>query len=109
MGTNEKITDEMLPASQWRSAMLAGKLLGAAPCRTTERSTAPSKVTDPSGNLMGKRPTASELTTTAGRVFWISVSTVGSKLTSQISPRCGVDELGLDNIASLPPLAFGPF
>jgi hypothetical protein len=51
---------------------------------------------------MGRRPTASELTTTAGRVFWISAPTVGSKLTSQISPRCGVTGLGLDNVPSLP-------
>src|SRR5882724_11694681 len=59
-------------------------------------------------NLMGRRPTASELTTTAGRVFWISVPTVGSKLTSQMSPRRGGAGLGLDNVASLPHLTLTP-
>ena len=59
-------------------------------------------------NLIGRRPTASEPTTTAGRVFWISVPTVGSKLTSQISPRRGVAGLGFDNVAALPRLALSP-
>ena len=43
--------------------------------------------------LDGKRPTASELITTAGRVFLISIPMVGSKLMSQISPRFGVKRL----------------
>ena len=60
-------------------------------------------------NLMGKRPTTSELITTAGRVLRISVPTVGSKLTRQISLRCGVEALGLDNVSFLPCLAFYPF
>jgi len=59
-------------------------------------------------NLIGRRPAASEPTTTAGRVFWISAPTVGSKLTSQISPRRGVAGLGFDNIAALPRLALSP-
>jgi len=40
-------------------------------------------------SLMGSRPTASELTTTAGRCFWISAPRVGLKSTSQTSPRLG--------------------
>jgi hypothetical protein len=44
-------------------------------------------------SLMGSLPTASELMTTAGRSFWISAPTVGSKLMRQTSPRRGVGEL----------------
>ena len=47
-------------------------------------------------SFTGNRPTASELTTTAGRVFLISAPTVGSKLTIQISPRFG--ETGQNHI-----------
>ena len=49
-------------------------------------------------SLIGSRPTASELMTTAGRVLRISAPTVGSKLTFQTSPRLGRELLGaLDN------------
>ena len=37
--------------------------------------------------FIGNRPTASELTTTAGLAFLISAPMVGSKLTTQISPQ----------------------
>ena len=37
----------------------------------------------------GNRPIAVELTTTAGRVFWISSPMLGSNLISQIFPRRG--------------------
>src|SRR6266571_6038247 len=53
-------------------------------------------------NLTGSRPTPSELSTTAGRVFLISDPMVGSRLTSQISPRFGLRGLVLDNVATLP-------
>ena len=53
-------------------------------------------------SLIGSRPTASELMTTAGRTLRISAPTVGSKLTFHTSPRLGV-ELGIvDKVASLP-------
>ena len=58
---------------------------------------------------MGSRPTASELSTSAGRVFLISAPIVGSKLTSQISPRRGVRGLVFDNVATLPLFATGLF
>ena len=53
---------------------------------------------------MGSRPTASELTTRAGRVLWISVPMVGSRFTNQISPRVG-ETLLVDKIPSLPILS----
>ena len=43
--------------------------------------------------LIGNMPMASELTTTAGRVFVISAPLVGSKLTSQMSPRLIVNDV----------------
>jgi len=52
-------------------------------------------------NFTGKRPTASELTTTAGRVFLISEPMVGSNLTSQISPRLDW-LLVLNDVTTLP-------
>ena len=54
-------------------------------------------------------PTASELSTTAGRTFLISAPMVGSKLTAQISPRLAIAVLVLDNVATLPMLTFGLF
>src|SRR4051794_31808378 len=59
-------------------------------------------------SLIGRRPTESELITTAGRVFLISAPSVGSKQTSQISPRLGDTGLVLYNVAALPlgPLGF---
>ncbi len=54
---------------------------------------------------MGRRPTASELMTTAGRVFLISAPTVVSKLTSRISPRFGGGRLVLNDVTALPFLA----
>src|SRR4030095_11747723 len=57
-------------------------------------------------SLIGRRPTASELITTAGRVFLISAPTVGSRFTSQTSPRRG--GLVLDNVTTLPEFAFLP-
>jgi hypothetical protein len=54
-------------------------------------------------SLIGNRPTASELMTTAGRVLRISEPSVGSRLTSQISPRRGLLLLDvLAKVASLP-------
>src|SRR5438067_1830790 len=53
-------------------------------------------------NFIGKRPTPSELSTTAGRVSLISDPMVGSRLTSQTSPRLGLGGLVLDNVATLP-------
>ena len=58
-------------------------------------------------NLTGNRPTPSELRTIAGRVFLISDPTVGSRFTSQISPRFGLRGLVLDNVATLPLFALG--
>lgn len=52
-------------------------------------------------NRRGRRPNASELTMTAGRVFFISEPTVGSKLTSQISPRLGEGGLVLNEVSTL--------
>jgi hypothetical protein len=51
-------------------------------------------------SLMGNTPILFELMTTAGLIFLISVPRVGSKLTSQISPRCGEFELVINNISS---------
>ena len=47
---------------------------------------------------MGKRPIVFELTITAGRILRISDPIVGSRLTSQTSPRLGV-ALILNNIS----------
>src|SRR5260370_28696923 len=55
-------------------------------------------------SFMGSRPTPSALTTIAGRVLRISAPIVGSKFTSQISPRCGLGEI--DKVSSLPLFAF---
>jgi len=52
-------------------------------------------------NRRGSRPSASELTITAGRFFCISEPTVGSKLTSQISPRFGDGGLVLNEVSTL--------
>src|SRR5437867_778669 len=60
-------------------------------------------------NFIGKRPTASELRTNAGRVFLISDPIVGSKVTRQISPRLGLGGLVVDNVATLPLLTLGQF
>jgi hypothetical protein len=57
-------------------------------------------------SLIGRRPTASELTITAGLVFLISVPTVGSRFTSHTSPRIGEETLEFGNISSLPGLSF---
>jgi hypothetical protein len=53
-------------------------------------------------SLIGSLPTASELTTTAGRVLQISAPSVGSNRTRQISPRLGASVL---NDVPLEPLA----
>ena len=52
-------------------------------------------------NLRGSRPSASELTITAGRVFCISEPTVGSRLTNQMSPRFGEGGLVLNEVSTL--------
>src|SRR3982750_354239 len=46
----------------------------------------------------GRRPIASMLITTAGRIFWISAPTAGSKSISQISPRLGAGTLAMQVI-----------
>ncbi len=52
-------------------------------------------------SLIGSRPSASELTMTTGRDFFISEPTVGSKLTSQISPRLSDGGLVLNKVSTL--------
>ena len=52
-------------------------------------------------NLIGSLPTAFELTTIAGRCFWISAPRVGLKSTSHISPRLGPTLLIVDNVPRL--------
>lgn len=54
-------------------------------------------------NRMGNTPTASELTTTTGRVFRISAPIVGSRPTIQISPRL----ILIHEVPCLPVLTFG--
>ena len=57
-------------------------------------------------SLIGKRPVASELITTAGRIFRISEPIVGSKFISQISPRRGLGGFVFNKIS---PFKFTPF
>ncbi len=67
-------------------------------------------------NFIGRMPTASEFTTTAGRFFLIYAPIVGSKLTSQTSPRLGkclilnyVPALQLLSIRILPVICYHLF
>src|SRR5947209_15374516 len=43
----------------------------------------------------GSRPIVLTLTTKAGRIFWISAPTAGSKSTIQISPRLGAGTVAM--------------
>lgn len=57
-------------------------------------------------SLIGRRPIASELITTAGRIFRISEPIVGSKFISQTSPRRGLGGFVFNKIS---PFKFTPF